>query len=141
MRHLNSRLLAVLLLGTVVVSHPTALGAQSAAPAAATGAAAVDVATLEKKVDELLAAHPKVNDFSGTVLIASQGKPLFAKGVRLREHRMADPEHDEDEVPHRLDHQAVHVDADHAAARAGQRSSSRTRCASTSRRVRRRGSR
>ena len=47
---------------------------QSAAPAPP------DAATIDRKVDELLNAHVKVNGFSGTVLLASEGKPLVAKG-------------------------------------------------------------
>ena len=43
-------------------------------------AAPFDRATLEKKVDEYLAAHAAINSFSGTVLIAKDGKPLLAKG-------------------------------------------------------------
>jgi CubicO group peptidase (beta-lactamase class C family) len=39
-----------------------------------------DPATIEHRVDELLNAHMKVNRFSGAALIASQGKPLVAKG-------------------------------------------------------------
>jgi len=36
---------------------------------------------LETKIDELLAAHAAVNGFSGAVLVASAGRPIFAKGV------------------------------------------------------------
>lgn len=43
--------------------------------------AALDPATLEQKIDELLAAHNKVNGFSGAILLASQGTPLVAKGI------------------------------------------------------------
>ena len=42
--------------------------------------AALDPATLEKKIDELMQAHVTMNDFSGTVLLAREGKPLVAKG-------------------------------------------------------------
>jgi CubicO group peptidase (beta-lactamase class C family) len=56
-----------------------------AAPVAAAIApaqpAALDRAALEQKLDELLAAYAKVNDFSGTVLLASKGQALFAKGI------------------------------------------------------------
>jgi CubicO group peptidase (beta-lactamase class C family) len=56
--------------------------AQAGAPAAVAPAqpAPLDAAALRQKVDELLTAHVKVNDFSGSVLLASQGKPLVAKG-------------------------------------------------------------
>jgi CubicO group peptidase (beta-lactamase class C family) len=58
-----------------------ALGAQAPPPAAVPArAAALDAATFEKKVEELLTAHRAVNDFSGAVLVARQGKPLVAKG-------------------------------------------------------------
>src|SRR5688572_26294330 len=53
----------------------------AAAPVVPVQPAALEPAVLEKKIDELLAAHAKVNGFSGTVLLASQGRPLFAKGV------------------------------------------------------------
>ena len=43
--------------------------------------AALDRAALERKIDELLMAHARINDFSGSILLASQGKPLVAKGV------------------------------------------------------------
>ena len=43
--------------------------------------APLDRGALEQKIDELLTAHAKVNNFSGTILLASQGKPLVAKGV------------------------------------------------------------
>ena len=36
--------------------------------------------TLEQRVDEFLNAHAKINNFSGAVLIAREGKPLLAKG-------------------------------------------------------------
>ncbi len=42
--------------------------------------AALDPATLQQKVDELLRAHVTVNDFQGSVMLASGGKPLVAKG-------------------------------------------------------------
>ena len=42
--------------------------------------ATFDRAALERKVDELLNAHAAVNSFSGSVLIAKDGKPLLAKG-------------------------------------------------------------
>lgn len=51
--------------------------AQTAAPASP---AALDAATLERKVDELFNAHAAVSGFSGAVLLASQGKPLVSKG-------------------------------------------------------------
>jgi CubicO group peptidase (beta-lactamase class C family) len=42
--------------------------------------ATLDRAALERKVDEFLNAHAAVNSFSGSVLIARDGKPLLAKG-------------------------------------------------------------
>lgn len=63
---------------------PASAYAQAAAPpappATAPAKAALDPAALEKKVDELLAAHVSVNDFSGTILLAKVGKPLVMKG-------------------------------------------------------------
>ena len=45
--------------------------------------AALDPAALTAKVDELLEAHVRVNDFSGTILLAKGGKPLVVKGYGL----------------------------------------------------------
>ena len=62
---------------------PVSAYAQAAAPAAAVvpaRAAGLDPAALQGKVDELLKAHVKVNDFSGTILLAKDGKPLVTKG-------------------------------------------------------------
>ena len=42
--------------------------------------AAPDAAALERKVEALMAGHVKANDFSGTILLAKDGKPLVAKG-------------------------------------------------------------
>jgi CubicO group peptidase (beta-lactamase class C family) len=39
-----------------------------------------DAATLEKKVDELINAYATAQGFSGSILLASQGKPLISKG-------------------------------------------------------------
>src|SRR5215203_4224364 len=67
------------------VLMPASVHAQAAAPAAQTAivparAAALDQAALEQKVDELLKAHVSVNDFSGTILLARDGRPLVMKG-------------------------------------------------------------
>ena len=72
------------------------------APAAAVPAqpAALDRAALEKKIDELLAAYAKVNDFSGTVLLASQGQPLFAKGVGYANIEWQIPNTPKTKLPH-----------------------------------------
>src|SRR5687768_573239 len=55
---------------------------EAAAPSAVTPSAPapLDRATLEKKIDELVNAHMAVNGFSGSVLLAHEGKPLVAKG-------------------------------------------------------------
>jgi CubicO group peptidase (beta-lactamase class C family) len=58
----------------------TPLRAQAVATPAAARPAPLDQAALRAKVDELLNAHVTVNDFSGTVLLASGGKPLVMKG-------------------------------------------------------------
>ena len=42
--------------------------------------APLDKATLEKKIDELVNAHVNVHGFSGSVLLAKDGKPLVSKG-------------------------------------------------------------
>ena len=64
---------------------PVSAHAQAAAPAPQAAvvpakAAALDPAALEQKVDELLKAHISVNDFSGTILLAREGRPLVMKG-------------------------------------------------------------
>jgi CubicO group peptidase (beta-lactamase class C family) len=58
----------------------TTFTAQSAPAIAPARPAGLDPAALEKKVDELLNAHVRINDFGGAVLLASDGKPLVAKG-------------------------------------------------------------
>jgi CubicO group peptidase (beta-lactamase class C family) len=72
--------LALLLIGAPldVCAQPAAA---IAAPVVPAQPAPLDRAALEQKIDALLAAYAKVNDFSGTVLLASQGQPLFAKGI------------------------------------------------------------
>jgi CubicO group peptidase (beta-lactamase class C family) len=90
MHHLISRLLAAGLCAALAVAAPTVvLNGQAPPSAAATKPAAavtparpaaLDPATLQNKVDELLEAHVRMNDFSGSVLLASGGKPLVAKG-------------------------------------------------------------
>jgi CubicO group peptidase (beta-lactamase class C family) len=42
--------------------------------------APLDGAALEQKIDELVNAHMAVNGFSGSILLARDGKPLVAKG-------------------------------------------------------------
>ena len=81
MHRTTLNLLAAGLCAAIVAAPPALrLNSQSPPPAAVTPAA-LDPAALQKKVDELLDAHVKVNDFSGTVLLASGGKPLVAKVV------------------------------------------------------------
>ena len=78
------RLLTSILILALLAGPGPAMRAQApAAPAAIVPAqpAALAPADLEKKIDDLLAAHAKVNGFSGTVMLASRGTPLFAKGI------------------------------------------------------------
>ena len=82
MRNLKSRLWAVL--AVIVISLPAGSRAQSpAAPAPAVVTqlppAPLDAATLQKKIDELIDGHMKANSFSGTILLAKEGKPPEAK--------------------------------------------------------------
>jgi len=91
MHPLPFRLLATALFVVLSISGavPAALGQVTVkkkpaapAPAAVTPAepATLDQATLEKRIDELVNAHMAVNGFSGSVLLAREGKPLVAKG-------------------------------------------------------------
>lgn len=77
--------LAATALTLLLIGVPLDVRAQPAAAAAAPAGPAqpapLDRAALEQKIDALLAAYAKVNGFSGTVLLASQGQPLFAKGI------------------------------------------------------------
>ena len=62
----------------------TLLHGQSPAPPPApppAKPAVLDRAALERKVDELMAGHVAANDFSGTILLARDGKPLVVKGL------------------------------------------------------------
>jgi CubicO group peptidase (beta-lactamase class C family) len=79
MRLFTSALTLVLFAGPVPVMRAQAPAAP--APVVPAQPAALEPAVLETKIDELLAAHAKVNGFSGSVLLASRGVPIFAKGV------------------------------------------------------------
>jgi CubicO group peptidase (beta-lactamase class C family) len=80
---LNTRSLWILLC-LALCAPTTQLQGQSPAPAPGpvvpAKPAPLDRAALEKKVDELINAHAAINNFSGTILIAQDGKPLVAKG-------------------------------------------------------------
>ncbi len=65
----------------VVLGLALAAVSASQAPAVPMAPAPLDRAALEHRIDELLAAHAAVNSFSGSVLLATQGTPIFAKGV------------------------------------------------------------
>src|SRR5258705_3931562 len=80
-RTLVATALTLLLVGTPHDTRAQAPAAPATAAVVPAQPAALDRAALEKKIDELLAAHAKVNGFSGTALLASRGEPLFAKGV------------------------------------------------------------
>lgn len=84
MNHRGRALFAAALVVILAGALDRGMRAQTqAAPAAVVPAqpAALDRSVLEQKIDELLAAHAKVNGFSGTVLLASRGQPVFVKGV------------------------------------------------------------
>ena len=76
-----------LLLG-IGISRPI-VQAQAPAPAAPPASvtpaspAALDPATLAAKVDEDMQGHVKTNGFSGSILLAREGKPLVSKGYGL----------------------------------------------------------
>ena len=77
--------IAVPLIGVVVLAgarakHPPAAPPAQAAPVTQRNPAPLDVAGLQKKVDELIDGHSKTNGFSGSVLLAKDGKPLVSKG-------------------------------------------------------------
>src|SRR5262245_10011022 len=78
MDQLNTRLRALGVLAAICFAAVAAIyGLQSATTSPP---AALDAATVAKKADELLNAHVKVNGFSGSVLLASEGTPIIAKG-------------------------------------------------------------
>ena len=85
MRYPTSRLIAAAL-AIAIAGFPGAMRAQNPPPPPAPAAvkpmtpAPLDAATLQKKVDELVDGHMKVSGFSGSVLLARDGKPLVAKG-------------------------------------------------------------
>jgi len=78
-RFITSALAAALLVSPLP-AYSQAATPSPAVPVAPAEAAALDAAALDAKVDELLRAHVKMNDFSGTILLARQGKPLILKG-------------------------------------------------------------
>lgn len=64
---------------TVVAQAPATPEAQ--APATTPAApAALDPAALQQKVDALMQEHVKTGGFTGTILLAAEGKPLVARG-------------------------------------------------------------
>jgi CubicO group peptidase (beta-lactamase class C family) len=70
----------LLLIALCAAGLVAAADAQTAPqPLAPAQPAVLDAATLERKVDELFNAHAAVGGFSGSVLLASQGKPLVSK--------------------------------------------------------------
>ena len=85
MRYPIWRLIAAVLFAVTTGLPATARG-QNVPPAQAPAAvtprppAPLDGATLQKKIDELIDGHMKTNGFSGSVLLAKEGKPLVAKG-------------------------------------------------------------
>ena len=68
----------------LVVAFVTSSSAQAPRPGA------LDQATLERRIDEFVAAHMKAHEFTGTVLLAKDGKPVFLKsyGYANREWRI-----------------------------------------------------
>ena len=72
LRTLTASLTAVLLLFTGI--------ARAQAPAAPPRATAADPATVAAKADEYLTALTAQHGFTGTILIASKGKPILSKG-------------------------------------------------------------
>jgi len=85
MPRMSSRLSSVLLAATLLASATGLLRAQAPAPAAQATVtpsqpASLDATALQQRVDEVIAGHMKVSGFSGTVLLAKDGKPLVAKG-------------------------------------------------------------
>jgi CubicO group peptidase (beta-lactamase class C family) len=81
---MTHRLLPLFMTLAAVSAPSQALRAmQSASPPAQVvpaKPAPLDRAALEATIDRLLNAHVKLNSFSGSVLLASAGKPLVAKG-------------------------------------------------------------
>jgi CubicO group peptidase (beta-lactamase class C family) len=75
-----------LLLFLLAVATPTAVLAQSAAPEAAAAApapakpAALDPPALVARVEEYMQGQIKTNGFTGSILLAREGKPLVSKG-------------------------------------------------------------
>jgi CubicO group peptidase (beta-lactamase class C family) len=87
MRHNLSRALALLLTLIAVASpegtraqNPPSAPAAQAAPVTPLKPALLDTTTLQRKVDELIDGHMKATGFSGSVLLAKDGKPLVANG-------------------------------------------------------------
>src|SRR5919106_1742291 len=115
-QRVTSGLFAAILSAIVVGAASLHFREQSPPPALAGRPAPLDRATLEHRVDELLKAHIKVNRFSGAVLIASQGKPLVAKGYGHANVEWQIP--NTTTTKDRIDHETVHLDARDAAARA-----------------------
>jgi CubicO group peptidase (beta-lactamase class C family) len=57
----------------LLLTFTTFVSAQAPAPGS------LSDAELTRRIDEYVTAHVQVNDFSGTVVLAKDGKPLFLK--------------------------------------------------------------
>ena len=75
-------------------------------------AAAQDAAA---QLDEVVQTYVQNKTFMGSVLVARDREDRAQQGLRVGESRMEHPEHADDEVPARIDHQAVHGRVDPAA--------------------------
>lgn len=76
-------LVALCVTGFTAAPFDSPVDAQTQAPAQAltpSEPAPIDAATLERKVDELFNGHAAVSGFSGSMMLASHGKPLVSKG-------------------------------------------------------------
>ena len=69
-----------LTLAVCTVAMPLCAQSSAQTPPTPARPAPLDTAALAGKIDELLNAHATLRDFSGAVMLAKDGTPLFAKG-------------------------------------------------------------
>ena len=75
---------------------------------------------IKAKVQEYMDTLIRVDGFSGTILVARDGKPIVSKGYGMANIELGVPNSPEEHFPTWFDHQAIHLDVDNDAAGARQ---------------------
>ena len=111
--------------GAISAQAPVAPAApETVAPAKP---AALDPAAVAAKVDEYMQGQVKTNGFTGSILLAREGKPLVSKGYGYANAEWQIPNTSQTKFRVGLHHETVHVHGGDAAARAGEGQAGRLR--------------